>query len=136
MEVLNRYAQLNVLLADDDEEMCELIKDYLSKTGLVRSMIVVHDGLSAATKLRNQKFDLILLDMVMPKKNGYELLEDFVADKLNVNSTEKVLAMSGTMDKKIFTIATGHGVRNFLIKPFDEDVFLQKISNIITVKAS
>ncbi len=136
MEILNRYAQYSILLVDDDEEICDLIKAYIGRMDSIKNMIVVHDGQSAVAKLRNQKFDLILLDMVMPRKTGYDLLTEFEADKLNINSVDKVLAMSGSMDKDIFTIATHHGVRNFLIKPFDEDIFLQKISKILPIKAS
>lgn len=134
MVILNKYAQYDILLVDDDIDMCELIQEYLSKTSFVRSIVVAHDGINAMTKLRNQKFDLILLDMKMPKLDGYDLLAEFKQDKHNLNSVDKVLAMSGTMDKDILTIATFHGVRNFLIKPFDDTLFMQKISNIIPIK--
>ncbi len=136
METLNKYAQYNVLLVDDDLEICDLIKEYLSSKPYVKNLIVVHDGQSASVKLRNQKFDLIMLDMRMPRKTGYDLLTEFEADKLNANTTDKVLAMSGSMDKDIFTIATHHGVRTFLIKPFDEDLFFEKISKILPIKNS
>ena len=134
MEILNKYAQYNILLVDDDLEICELITEYVERADFVRSMVIAHDGMSAAAKLRNQKFDLILLDMKMPKRTGYDLLGDFEQDKLNLNSVDKILAMSGSMDKDIFTIATYHGVKNFLIKPFDEAIFMQKISKIIPIK--
>lgn len=134
MPIINKYAQYDVLLVDDDIDMCDLIQDYLVKVSSVRSIVVAHDGISAMAKLRNQKFDLILLDMKMPKLDGYDLLAEFKQDQHNKNSVEKVLAMSGTMDKDILTIATFHGVRNFLIKPFDDTLFMQKISNIITIK--
>ncbi len=64
MEILNRYAQYSILLVDDDEEICDLIRAYIGRMDSIKNMIVVHDGQSAVTKLRNQKFDLILLDMV------------------------------------------------------------------------
>lgn len=136
MEMLNKTAQYNILLVDDDLEICDLIKEYFSKKDFIKSLIIVHDGQQASTKLRNQKFDLIMLDMRMPRKTGYDLLAEFEADKLNINTTDKVLAMSGSMDKDIFTIATNHGVRTFLIKPFDEDLFFEKISKILPIKIS
>lgn len=134
MPILNKFGQYDVLLVDDDIDMCELIQEYLEKTNLIKSLVIAHDGISAITRLRNQKFDLILLDMKMPKLTGYDLLGEFEQDKANLNSVSKILAMSGTMDKDIFTIATHHGVRNFLIKPFDQTLFMQKVSNILPIK--
>lgn len=132
MEMLNKFAQFNVLVVDDDLDLCEIIKFYLSRIETVRSVVIAHDGMSAVGKLRNQKFDLVLLDMKMPKKNGYDILEEFKGNQFN--SVSKVVAMSGTMDIDILTIATYHGVRTFLIKPFTEELFREKIGNVLLLE--
>lgn len=132
MEMLNKFAQHSVLVVDDDLDLCEVIKFYLSRIETVRSVVFAHDGMSAVNKMRNQKFDLILLDMKMPKKNGYDILEEFGANSFN--SVSKVVAMSGTMDIDILTIATYHGVRTFLIKPFSEELFREKVGNVLLLE--
>lgn len=128
-EMINKFGKLNILLVDDDEELCEIMKYYLYKMEDIRSIVTVHDGMMATQKLRNQKFDLILLDMRMPRKNGYDLLDEFKDNPFNV--VNNVLAMSGTLDKDILTIAAYHGVKTFLVKPFDEKLFLEKIRSIL-----
>lgn len=134
VELINKFGLYNVLMVDDDLELCEVMKFYLSKIDSIKSIVIVHDGMSAVQKIRNQKFDLILLDMKMPKKNGYELLDEFKGNPFN--SIASVVAMSGTMDMEILTINTSHGIKTFLIKPFNEALFLEKIKKIITIEAN
>lgn len=132
VEIVNKFGFYNVLMVDDDLELCEIMKFYLSKIESIKSIVTVHDGAGAVHKIRNQKFDLILLDMMLPKKNGFEILDEFRGNPFNTISS--VVAMSGTMDMEILTINTSHGIRTFLIKPFDEALFLEKIKKIIMIK--
>lgn len=134
VEMLNKFGLYNILMVDDDLELCEVMKFYLSKIDSIKSIVTVHDGMSAVQKIRNQKFDLILLDMKMPKKNGYELLDEFIGNPFN--SITSVVAMSGTMDMEILTINTSSGIKTFLIKPFNEALFLEKIKKIITIEVN
>lgn len=131
MEMINKLAKYNVLIVDDDEELCAIMKFYLSKLKTIRSIVTVHDGMSASQRLSNQKFDLILLDMKLPRLNGYELFSEFRGNSFNTIST--VVAMSGTMDREILTTATQSGVKLFLVKPFDEKLFLEKIGAVISL---
>lgn len=132
VDIINKFGILNILIADDDLELCDIMKFYLSKLDGIRSIVVVNDGASVVQKIHNQKFDLILLDMKMPKKNGYEILNEFKANPFN--SITSVVAMSGTMNREIFDINKSNGVKSFLIKPFDEELFREKISAVIPVK--
>lgn len=61
-----------ILLADDDVELCELISEYLQAEGFF--ITAVHDGEAAMNILKNQTFDLIILDVMLPKLNGFEVL--------------------------------------------------------------
>ena len=64
--------KLKILLVDDDEELCELVADYLSVEGF--SVESVHDGASGAEKILSGKFDLAVLDVMLPKMNGFDAL--------------------------------------------------------------
>lgn len=132
MEKINKSGKYDVLMVDDDLELCDVMKFYMGRIETIRSIMIVHDGMSATQKLRNQKFDLILLDMKLPKKNGYDVLEEFKDNQFNTIS--KVIATSGTLDMDILTIATYHGVRVFLIKPFSEDLFREKVGSILSLE--
>jgi CheY-like chemotaxis protein len=132
MEKINIHGKYDVLMVDDNLEMCDVMKFYLGRIETIRSILTVHDGISATQKLRNQSFDLIILDMKLPRKNGYDVLEEFQENQFN--SISKVLAISGTLSTDILTIATYHGVRAFLIKPFNEDLFRGKVGGILSLE--
>lgn len=132
MEKINIYGKYDVLMVDDNLEICDVMKFYLGRIETIKSIITVHDGISATQKLRNQSFDLIILDMKLPRKNGYDVLEEFQENHFNTISN--VLAISGTLSTDILTIATYHGVRAFLVKPFNEALFRGKVGSILSLE--
>ena len=68
--------------------------------------------------LGNQKFAIILLDVSMPKKTGYDLIGDISQSALN--SIDSILIVSGTLEKDLIAKILQSGVKNFMVKPFDE----------------
>lgn len=68
-----------ILLAEDDKFISLAYQDGLSRAGF--EVIAATDGVEALDKARKEKPELILLDLVMPIKNGFEVLEELKADK-------------------------------------------------------
>ena len=67
-----------ILLVEDDKFLANLLKLKLSKQGF--EIIQAYDGEEAIAKLRSIKPDLILLDIILPKKNGFELMKEINQD--------------------------------------------------------
>jgi len=67
-----------ILLAEDDKFLVRAYKDGIARAGF--EVIVAHDGKEAMDKLKSEKPDLLLLDLVMPIKNGFEVLEEMKMD--------------------------------------------------------
>lgn len=63
----------SILIVDDDTELTDLLTQYLEPEGF--EVICVHDGESAIKKALNQSFDAIILDVMLPKLNGFEVLK-------------------------------------------------------------
>lgn len=63
----------NILIVDDDTELTELLVQYLEPEGF--NVVCVHDGESGVKKALNQPFDAIILDVMLPKLNGFEVLK-------------------------------------------------------------
>jgi len=63
-----------ILIIDDDEELCELVSEYLAVEGFQTE--AVHDGESGLQKADSDKYDLVILDVMLPKKNGFDVLRD------------------------------------------------------------
>ncbi len=71
-----------VLIAEDDKYISIAYKDGLSRAGF--DVIIAMDGVEAITKINSDKPDLILLDLIMPIKNGFEVLDEIKKDpKIN-----------------------------------------------------
>ena len=79
----------------------------------------------ASQKLNNQKFHLILLDITMPKKSGLNLLAELKPDALN--QKDSVVIVSGTLEKEVIAKIINAGVKTFLVKPFDEPTFQERV---------
>jgi len=124
---------LDVLIADDQKDICELYVDYLEAMGIFRNIIVCNDGIDAEKKLRNQSFSLIILDINMPKKNGMVIIESFV--NYPMNQLDKVIIISGELDKHVLAQALQKGVKHFLVKPFDQESFAKKVAQLFDKKS-
>ena len=82
-----------ILLAEDDKFICKAYMDGLAKAGF--EVFIAHDGVEAMNKIKSQKFDLILLDLVMPSKNGFEVLEELIINPGMSNAPVVVLSNLG-----------------------------------------
>lgn len=66
--------QSTILLADDDTELCGLLREYFESEGF--DVRLAHDGLSALDELRKPGLDLVVLDVMMPRMNGMDVLKE------------------------------------------------------------
>ena len=126
---LDKRMQRDVLIYDDDKDICEIIKVYCDNMGCFKNIVMAHDGIMATQKLRNQKFALICLDISMPKKSGYDLISDVEVG--GINSKESIVIISGTLEKDLIAKIIANGVKNLLVKPFDEKQFQEKVLKIL-----
>lgn len=126
---MNAVSQVDCLIIDDEKDICEILKLYCENLGIFRNIIVARDGVNGANKLHNQKFGLILLDLNMPKKSGIDVLKEFEGD--HKNDIEDVVVVSGELDKGKLQNILSRGVKNFMIKPFDEGQFQEKVLPIL-----
>jgi response regulator of citrate/malate metabolism len=122
---------VDVLIIDDDKDICAIMKEYLSDMKCFRLIVAAHDGSVATQKLQNQKFGLIILDMNMPKKSGFDLLKEFEGTSHSTNKKENVLVISGTLDRDLISKVIQRGVKNFLVKPFDEAGFKERVNKMV-----
>jgi response regulator of citrate/malate metabolism len=122
-------SSLDCLIIDDEKDICEVLKIYCENLGVFRNIIVARDGVVGTNKLHNQKFGLILLDINMPKKSGLDVLKEFDGDQKN--DFDSVIVVSGELDKEKLTAILGKGVKNFIIKPFTEAQFQEKVLPIL-----
>jgi DNA-binding response OmpR family regulator len=126
----------NAIIVDDEEDVCETLKLYLENMNLFTSIVISGDGMDAIKRLINQRFSVILLDLKIPKKNGFEVLNNICKKtSTNQNFVTSVIISSGNLEKDKLTKALKVGVKHFLVKPFDEEQLKAKVEAVLkTIK--
>lgn len=106
---------LHLLFVDDDPILCEFAKVHLaSEKGHVT---VAYDGEEALTFIREQGCDLVLLDLAMPKRDGFEVLEALRAEE--ATKRLPVIVITGREDVVAIDRAFAMGASSFVVKPLN-----------------
>ena len=117
------------LIVDDNQSVQAVLKEVLEDTGEFKMVVSAFDGTEAITKVNNQEFGLIIVDINMPKMGGLEVINTLKKEKLNRNA--KIMIISGNLDSKNVKTAVSLGVKNFMVKPFSNDEFVEKVLSVL-----
>ena len=118
-----------VLIVDDDERLREYVRVNLEAEGyVVREAASAEEGLAA---LDEESPDLILLDVMMPKVDGWEMLQR-VQEKHGVGAIP-VIMFSGKVDEESAAEATSRGAQGFIGKPFDPRALIESTKQLLPV---
>ncbi|MEI4800036.1 response regulator transcription factor [Bacillus sp. NPDC077411] len=103
--------QHKILLVEDDLSIQEMVKGYLTKEGFV--VAVASDGEEGLAKFSQDQFDLIILDIMMPKKDGLEVM-----NMIRKKSSVPILIMSAKDTDLDKALGLGLGADDYICKPF------------------
>tara|TARA_Y100001958_G_C21162977_1_gene496435 strand:- start:238 stop:912 length:675 start_codon:yes stop_codon:yes gene_type:complete len=117
----------HILVVDDDNRIRSLLKEYLDDNNFLVS--TAKDSNEAKTKLGHFKFDLIVLDVMMPGQNGYELTKEI---KAKDSPPIILLTAKGEVENRIKGLE--FGADDYIGKPFEPKELLLRINNIISKK--
>jgi CheY-like chemotaxis protein len=126
---------LKVLIVDDSPTALKVMGRMIQRLG--HEVVMAVDGLEALDKLRTQTFDIVLMDINMPKMNGLEAAHEFrkIEDERNrfygtkKKSYLKVVALSGDISNTLFHEVTNAGFDTFIPKPLTVEKF-QEVLNM------
>ena len=116
--------KIHILIVDDDNRIRDLLKDYLSENKYIVSTAENAD--QAKERLKYLKFDIIILDVMMPGQNGYELTKDI---KEQIKVPIILLTAKGEVENRIKGLELG--ADDYIGKPFEPKELLLRIKNII-----
>ena len=114
---------IKVLVVDDEFPIANLIKETLEKSGY--TCTCVYDGESAADAIENEVFDLVLLDVMLPKINGFELIE--YIRQYNV----PVIFLTAKTDVRDRVKGLRLGAEDYIIKPFDTSELIARVDVVL-----
>ena len=110
-----------VLLVDDEEEFIDLMSQRLETRGL--KVVAVSSGEEAVSKVADQNFDVAVVDLAMPGIDGIETLKRIKGERPDIS----VIMLTGQATVKSGIEAMKHGAMDFLEKPVDLNVLMEKI---------
>ena len=122
-------ADKNILVVDDDSNICEFLRLYLEKEGF--GTVIVHDGAEALEAFAAHTPDLILLDIMMPKLDGWQVCRE-------IRKTSQVPIIMLTAKGEVFDRVLGLelGADDYVTKPFDAKEIIARIKAVLRRTAS
>ncbi len=116
--------KIHILVVDDDNRIRDLLKEYLKENNYIVS--TAEEAENAKIKIKHFKFDLIVLDVMMPGQNGYELTKEI---KKNYKIPIILLTAKGEVENRIKGLEIG--ADDYISKPFEPKELLLRIKNIV-----
>jgi len=121
---MNGASTTQLLLIDDDTELCAMLGEYLEPEGF--SVTALHDGESGARTALSGAFDVVVLDVMMPRLNGIEALR-----RIRVASSVPVLMLTAKGDDVDRIVGLELGADDYLPKPFNPRELVARLRAIL-----
>jgi len=113
-----------ILLADDDIELSGMLVDYFTDEGF--DLDVAYDGVTALNKISANRYDLLILDVMMPHRNGFDVLRE-----LRMQSLLPVLMLTARGNDIDSIVGLELGADDYLAKPSNPRVMVARIRAIL-----
>jgi two-component system, OmpR family, response regulator CpxR len=113
-----------ILMVDDDEQLCELMKEFLAREGY--QVTAVHDGASGLRAALNGSFALAILDVMLPVLDGFAVLR-----QLRRQSNLPVIMLTARAGEQDRVSGLGEGADDYLVKPFAAAELLARIRAVL-----
>lgn len=123
--------KIKLLVVDDNKSLVEMIKEYFNDNADIKVTLTANDGAEAIRLIetKEDEFDILLLDLIMPNKDGLSVLEEM--RKKNISKKVMVLTSYNTQDmiRKVSEL----GVNYFMLKPFELNDLEKRIKEVVSV---
>ena len=116
-----------ILIAEDSATSIELLKRALAPLG--HTILVANDGQNAEEIIENEKPDLLILDIIMPKMNGFQLCRSLRASPTYQDIPIIVITSMDRESDRYWGMK--QGASEYLVKPVDPTVLVQKVKNYL-----
>lgn len=120
----------SILLIEDEDVNRDLYKKLLEMEGYQVDTAV--NGTQAYEKMRKGGYDLVLLDIIMPEKNGVEILEKLKQESTPTQPMQTIVFLTNLTEEEIIAKGVALGARGYLVKSdYDPEEFLQQIQEFL-----
>lgn len=123
---MNISAQKRILIIDDDEGLIEPLQIAMEAAGY--EVLTAHDGNEGVMKIERDAPDLVLLDLVMPRRSGFAVL-DSIMDKRH--RAPRIIMVTGNTEPKYRELAMERGVDRFVPKPYHIEDLVETVQELL-----
>ena len=125
--------KIKIVLADDNKDFCQVLKEYLSNESDIEILGVGRDGREALELVKTTQPDLLVLDVIMPHLDGLGVIEEL--NKMNLVKMPKIIILSAVGQDKITQKAINLGADYYIVKPFDFVIFINRIRELVGTRS-
>ncbi|MBE6050237.1 MAG: response regulator transcription factor [Clostridium sp.] len=112
----------NILIAEDDEDIVELLRLYLSSEG--NNVVSANNGIEALNIMKNHKIDLAVIDIMMPDMNGYNLIKE-----IRKENNIPIIILSAKNQEYDKILGLNMGADDYITKPFSPIEFIARVNS-------
>ncbi len=118
---------INILLADDNVDFCDVLKNYLNTQEGFNVTAVAHNGIDTLKKIQEVRPNVVILDGIMPELDGLGVLHKIRNNPEFSNNSPAIIMLSAITQERITQEAINLGADYYMAKPFDMDTLVQRI---------
>ncbi|HBG3447467.1 TPA: sporulation transcription factor Spo0A [Clostridioides difficile] len=122
--------KIKIVLADDNKDFCQVLKEYLSNEDDIDILGIAKDGIEALDLVKKTQPDLLILDVIMPHLDGLGVIEKL--NTMDIPKMPKIIVLSAVGQNKITQSAINLGADYYIVKPFDFVVFINRIRELVS----
>ncbi|MAX67589.1 MAG: response regulator [Bacteriovoracaceae bacterium] len=125
--------KLSILIVDDEDDVRETLKMFIEMMKVFEFIVEARDGSEATRKCQNQKFDLIITDLMMPNVRGIEFIQNFKQQEKRekVETPTPIVILSANVTGEEVQKAIHFGIKYVITKPCTAEEFIQKITDVL-----
>ena len=116
-------SKIKVLMIDDNVQLIEAVKEYFNSSKLIEISSEAYDGIEGLKCIENLEYDVIILDLIMPKKDGLYVLDEMKKKNINKN----IIVLTSYNTQEAIREASEYGVNYYILKPFEFDDLEKRI---------
>ncbi|EGT5067801.1 sporulation transcription factor Spo0A [Clostridioides difficile] len=122
--------KIKIVLADDNKDFCQVLKEYLSNEDDIDILGIAKDGIEALDLVKKTQPDLLILDVIMPHLDGLGVIEKL--NTMDIPKMPKIIVLSAVGQDKITQSAINLRADYYIVKPFDFVVFINRIRELVS----
>ena len=125
--------KLSILVVDDEDDIRETLKMFLEMMEVFDFVVEAKDGSEAIRKCQNQKFDVIVTDLLMPNVRGIEFIQNYRAQEKRERKENPtpIIILSANVTGEEVTKAIHFGIKYVVTKPCTAEEFISKVTDVM-----